>query len=274
MSAPHKPQLGAPTEYPASYDPGLLVSIPRAAARAQLGTGLGAGLVFRGVDIWTAYELSWLNEKGKPCVAIGEFIVPCDSPAIVESKSFKLYLNSLNQERFAATGQLVDVLKKDLGQGFGAVVDVAIFSIDDYAARGIASFAGSCLDELDVECEHFEPHLQHLSASDGDVTERLYSHLLKTNCPVTGQPDWASISICYSGRPIDHAGLLQYLVSLRQHEDFHEHCVERIFSDILASCGPASLQVYARYTRRGGLDINPYRSTGDEVAVFCRTARQ
>lgn len=270
MSAPNKPQLGVPTEYPASYDPGLLVSIPRAAGREQLD----AGLVFRGVDIWTAYELSWLNDRGKPCVAIAEFTVPCDSPAIIESKSFKLYLNSLNQKNFNDRQQLLDVLNKDLGQGFGAAVDVAIFTIDEYAARGIAPMEGKCLDELDVECEHFEPHSQHLVASDGDVWENLYSHLLKTNCPVTGQPDWASVSISYRGRPIDHAGLLKYLVSFRQHEDFHEHCVERIFTDILASCGPARLQVYARYTRRGGLDINPYRTTGEEVAVYCRTARQ
>lgn len=265
-----KPQLGAPTQYPQSYAPQLLVTIPRAAGREQLG----ANLVFRGVDIWTAYELSWLNARGKPCVAIGEFTVPCDSPAIVESKSFKLYLNSLNQERFASTEALVSVLKKDLGQGFGAAVDVAVFTIDEYAARGISRFAGQCLDDLDVDCDHFEPDPGCLVAADGEVTEKLYSHLLKTNCPVTGQPDWASISIHYSGRPIDHQGLLKYLVSFRQHEDFHEHCVERIFSDIITRCAPASLQVYARYTRRGGLDINPYRSSGHEPAVYCRTSRQ
>ncbi|KJS03964.1 MAG: hypothetical protein VR73_15880 [Gammaproteobacteria bacterium BRH_c0] len=270
MSAPGKPQLGAPTEYPASYDPGLLVSIPRAAGREQLG----AGLVFRGADVWTAYELSWLNAKGRPCVAIAEFTIACDSPAIVESKSFKLYLNSLNQERFASTDAVRKVLQKDLGQGFGAAVDVQIFAIDEYADRGMVSFTGQCLDDLDVECDDFQPDADYLRVAEHEVTEQLYSHLLKTNCPVTGQPDWASISICYSGRAIEHRGLLQYLVSFRGHEDFHEHCVERIFSDIVSRCQPASLQVYARYTRRGGLDINPYRSTGQEATVFCRTARQ
>ena len=266
-----KPLLGAPTEYPQRYAPELLVAIPRAGGRE----GLGA-VCFNGVDIWTAYELSWLDARGKPRVAIGEFTVPCDSPAIVESKSFKLYLNSFNQERLAGEDDLVDTLRRDLGAALGALPDIELFTVDGYAARGIQRFEGVCIDELDIDCVTFEPRTDYLATAPGSAreSESLYSHLLKTNCPVTGQPDWASIAIRYRGATIDREGLLRYLVSFRQHQDFHEHCVERIFSDILRCCNPEELDVYARYTRRGGLDINPFRSTRARRPAMVRTARQ
>ncbi|MDY0069862.1 MAG: NADPH-dependent 7-cyano-7-deazaguanine reductase QueF [Porticoccaceae bacterium] len=264
-----KPQLGAPTEYPDRYAPELLVAIPRAEGRAALG-----GVAFHGVDIWTAYELSWLDPRGKPQVAIGEFTVPCESPNIVESKSFKLYLNSFNQERIASSETLAATLGKDLGAAFGATLDIALHSLDGYAARGIGVFDGICLDGLDIDCADFEPQVACLATGEGQVAESLYSHLLKTNCPVTGQPDWASVRIRYRGAPIDRGGLLRYLVSFRQHQDFHEHCVERIYSDILHHCAPEALEVYARYTRRGGLDINPFRASAPGRPDWTRLARQ
>ena len=264
-----KPQLGAPTEYPDRYAPELLVAIPRAEGRAALG-----GITFHGVDIWTAYELSWLDPRGKPQVAIAEFVVPCESPNIVESKSFKLYLNSFNQERIVSAEALAATLEKDLSAAFGAPLDIALLSLDDYAARGIGVFDGTCLDGLDIDCAAFEPQVASLASGEGLVAESLHSHLLKTNCPVTGQPDWASVRIRYRGAPIDRAGLLRYLVSFRQHQDFHEHCVERIYTDILRHCAPQALEVYARYTRRGGLDINPFRASAPGRPEWTRLARQ
>lgn len=269
--AVEKPQLGAHTHYPEQYAPELLVSIPRAHGR----DALVLPRILYGADFWTGYELSWLNTKGKPCVAVAEFRVSCQSPAIVESKSFKLYLNSLNQMPFDSQDALAATLRRDLSAGFGAPVEVALFSLDAYAQRGLQGFEGSCLDALDVPCSQYgiEPGLLQVTAGAA-VSEALYSHLLKSNCPVTGQPDWASVFIRYRGQPIQKEGLLQYLVSFRQHQDFHENCVERIFSEILQHCAPDSLSVYARYTRRGGLDINPYRSTEATLPDVCRIARQ
>ncbi|MCK9563427.1 MAG: NADPH-dependent 7-cyano-7-deazaguanine reductase QueF, partial [Bacteroidales bacterium] len=264
-----KPQLGAATEYPRHYDPGLLVPIPRAEGRAAFGS-----IAFRGVDLWTAYELSWLNDRGRPCVAIAEFRVSCDSPNIVESKSFKLYLNSLNQARLAAPERLVATLVEDLGGAFGAAVEVTLYSLDEYAARGLWRPEGECLDEIDTECEHFSPAPELLAAAGAVVEETLYSHLLKSNCPVTDQPDWATVVIRYRGPAIHRQGLLRYIVSFRQHQGFHEHCVERIFSDLMERCAPEWLEVHARYTRRGGLDINPSRGSRPLLALPRRDARQ
>ncbi len=267
--------LGVTTEYPDRYSPTLLVSIPRAASREALGLN-SLSLPFEGVDRWTAYEISWLDDRGKPMVAIGEFTVPCTSLSIIESKSLKLYLNSLNQASFDSAAQLQQTLEKDLGNGFGAGVAVELFSLDQYRARPLASYSGFCLDSLDVECRQYTPAMSLLQSDPGTLAEEtLYSHLLKTNCPVTGQPDWASIVVNYSGAKIDREGLLRYLVSFRQHQDFHEHCLERIFMDIHRQCRPQSLEVFARYTRRGGLDINPCRSTGRVSAESSmRTVRQ
>ncbi len=264
-----RPRLGAATEYPERYDPGLLVAIPRAEGRASLGP-----VGFRGVDLWTAYELSWLNARGRPCVAIAEFRVSCDSPNIVESKSFKLYLNSLNQERIPSRQALLALLARDLGEAFGAPLAVELFSPEEYAKTGFWQPQGECLDEIDTDCRHFDPAPALLQTLEQEVEETLYSHLLKTNCPVTGQPDWATVVVRYRGRAIDREGLLRYIVSFRQHQDFHEHCVERIYCDLMARCAPRWLEVHARYTRRGGLDINPSRSSDVPTVLPGRTARQ
>jgi 7-cyano-7-deazaguanine reductase len=267
----HKPQLGAETHYPEHYDPELLVSIPRSGSRAALE--IPAAMY--GVDIWTGYELSWLTAKGKPRVAIAEFQISCDSPYIVESKSFKLYLNSLNQCRIASEQALLELMRKDLSLGFGADVAIALFTLDEFATRGVTRLPGDCLDDLDIPCDEYAANPDLLSADDADrAVESLYSHLLKTNCPVTGQPDWASISVQYKGARINREGLLQYLVSFRQHQDFHENCVETIFCDLMSRCGPEELTVYARYSRRGGLDINPCRSTHPVNLEGCRLSRQ
>ncbi len=268
-----KPRLGAETSYPERYAPELLVAIPRAEGRRELN--LPATLY--GADHWTAWELSWLDPAGKPHVAIGEISVDAGSSHIIESKSLKLYLNSLNQASFADRRALASAIERDLGEAFGAPVEVTLFSIDAYRDKGMAREEGVLLDELDVACQHYggpEPALLAADKQASVVEETLCSHLLKSNCPVTGQPDWASVSIRYRGAPIDRPGLLQYLVSFRQHQDFHEHCVERIFADILTRCRPERLSVEARYTRRGGLDINPRRSTEPGGKPSPRTARQ
>lgn len=256
--------LGQQTLYVSQYDAHLLFPIARAESRAELG--ISTTLPFLGCDIWTGYELSWLNDKGKPQVAVAEFSVPCDSPAIIESKSFKLYLNSFNQTRFASLGAVKDCLEKDLAKAAGAKVVVSLCGLDKSALLIDTTFDGESIDELDVEIDTYHPEPGFLSCGDEDVHETLYSDLLKSNCPVTGQPDWASLIVEYRGKKIDREGLLRYVVSFREHQDFHENCVERIFMDITTRCQPAFLSVYARYTRRGGLDINPFRSS-DEVAV-------
>ena len=262
--------LGQSTEYVCEYDPKQLFPI----ARINNWQGRGYDKApFRGCDIWNAYELSWLNPKGLPQVATAEFRVPCDSSHIIESKSFKLYLNSFNLTRFESIDQVRQHLVEDLSAAAGAPVSVAIQSVD--APAIIEQLKGESLDQLDVEIEHYQPAPQLLRTTHGDpVDEQLYSHLLKSNCPVTGQPDWASIQIDYRGQPIEHEGLLQYLVSYREHGDFHEQCVEQIFMDILDHCQPEQLSVYARYVRRGGLDINPYRSTEAFAPDNLRLVRQ
>ncbi|OUS10405.1 NADPH-dependent 7-cyano-7-deazaguanine reductase QueF [Gammaproteobacteria bacterium 53_120_T64] len=278
--------LGKVVDYPSAYAPELLFAIPRDAGRAELGLTLdevveknaeAAPLPFSGQDLWTAYEISWCDLRGKPLVAVGEFSLPCDSPNIVESKSLKLYLNSLNQHRFASFEAARRTIAEDLSRVAGAAVAVQLYSIDDYARRGLTVFSGQCLDELDVGCEVYQPDAELLGFSapaDERVDETLYSHLMKSNCPVTGQPDWATLYIRYQGRPICQRSLLRYVVSFREHQGFHEHCVERVFLDILKHCQPSSLLVSARYTRRGGLDINPLRSLGSEHLDWTRTGRQ
>lgn len=266
--------LGKTTNYIDKYDPSILDPIPRSLAREALA--LGEVLPFTGVDRWTGYELSWLNEKGKPVVALAEFEFPCSSPNIVESKSFKLYLNSFNQTAIESTRALVDRLESDLSQAAGAPVLVHLMDMRQAMALGVGHFAGVCLDEMDVYCDSYlpEPGLLRLVEGGAEVHETLYSDLLKSNCPVTGQPDWASIAIRYAGPAIDRTSLLQYIVSFRDHRDFHEHCVERIFSDISERLKPRELTVYARYTRRGGLDINPFRTNCGEVPEELRLVRQ
>lgn len=273
MSA-HTPDgspLGRDTAYPSGYDPGLLYPIPRAPARAQLG--LGAALPFVGVDRWQAFELSWLDARGKPCVATATLQVPADSPRLVESKSLKLYLNSLNAARFANAEAVQACIEADLSAAAGAPVTLA-FGVAPMDAAG--SDAGN-IDGLDIAIDHYgPPDAALLQADPADVVEEtLSSALLKSNCPVTGQPDWADVSIAYRGPRIDRAGLLRYIVSFREHAGFHEQCVEQLFVDLHARCAPHWLSVEARYTRRGGLDINPWRgSPGLAPPPPRRTLRQ
>jgi 7-cyano-7-deazaguanine reductase len=256
--------LGQKTVYTSEYDPGLLFVIGRQDSRNELN--IKAELPFFGCDLWTAYELSWLNYAGKPEVAVAEFVVPCNSPFIVESKSFKLYLNSFNQSKFKSLAEVVACLVKDLSFAAGAEVQVNLQGLQESSLVIYKDFSGICIDQLDVSLDTYHPHPDFLSVDSAtQVSEQLYSHLFKSNCPVTGQPDWASLFIEYHGNKINRENLLRYIISFREHQDFHENCVERIFIDILERCRPKFLSVYARYTRRGGLDINPFRSTDENV---------
>jgi 7-cyano-7-deazaguanine reductase len=258
-SADNSP-LGKPSTYCSQYEPSLLFPIARQGKRDELG--LSGTLPFFGVDIWNAYEISWLNMRGKPEIAIAAITAPADSPNIIESKSFKLYLNSFNQTRLAGSDALLSLLRADLSAGFGAPVQVTLTPAHEFAMLKMGRMEGLLLDRLDIEIDSYQPNPALLSADQGaaPVEETLISHLLKSNCLVTGQPDWGSVQIQYVGAPINQEGLLKYLIGLREHNEFHEQCVERIFVDILRRCQPSKLSVYARYTRRGGLDINPWRS--------------
>ncbi|WP_070338410.1 NADPH-dependent 7-cyano-7-deazaguanine reductase QueF [Pseudomonas aeruginosa] len=272
--AEHSP-LGKTSEYVSSYTPSLLFPISRTAKWAELGLSAET-LPYRGVDIWNCYELSWLTPAGKPVVAIGEFSIPADSPNIIESKSFKLYLNSLNQSAFDSREALRAVLQKDLSAAAGAPVGVRLRSLDEVAEEGIGRLPGRCIDELDIAVDGYEQPRPELLRCDAGriVEEQLYSHLLKSNCPVTGQPDWGTLVVDYRGPALDPASLLAYLVSFRQHQDFREQCVERIFLDLQRLLQPQALSVYARYVRRGGLDINPYRSLAEVAPDNRRLVRQ
>ena len=267
--------LGKSSAYVASYSPEQLFPIPRAPKWAELGL-TAESLPYGGVDIWNCYELSWLLPSGKPVVAIGEFSIPADSPNIIESKSFKLYLNSLNQSVFESWGALVDVMTRDLSAAAGKPVGVRLRTLDEVAEEGVPALDGHCIDDLDINIHHYDsPRPDLLSSDPGrQVDERIYSHLLKSNCPVTGQPDWGTVVIEYRGAALDHGSLLAYLVSFRQHADFHEQCVERIFLDLQRVLRPERLSVHARYVRRGGLDINPYRSTQPVSPDNSRLVRQ
>jgi len=267
--------LGKPTIYKSEYDAGLLCPIPRKLKRDELG--LSDELPFRGVDIWNAYELSWLTPQGKPVVAMGEFRIPCESANLVESKSIKLYLNSFNQTRFDDFESVRALMSKDLGGAAGAPVDVRLMAAAEFAAESFATLPGQCIDDLDIEVDNYALDAELLKgAADAEtqVSETLHSHLLKSNCLVTSQPDWGSVLIHYQGAKINQEALLRYLISFRQHDEFHEQCVERIYNDLLRFCQPEKLTVYARYTRRGGLDINPYRSNFEFDVENLRLPRQ
>ncbi|MQA41439.1 NADPH-dependent 7-cyano-7-deazaguanine reductase QueF [Rugamonas aquatica] len=254
--------LGKTSAYRTDYAPELLFPIPRQGKRDEIGLGSGSTLPFFGVDIWNAYEISWLNARGKPQVAIARITVPADSPNIIESKSFKLYLNSFNQTRLDSVVALKNLLQQDLSNGFGATVHISLTQPEEFGMVEMGELDGLLLDRLDIEVDHYSPAPELLKAAldEEPVEEKLVSHLLKSNCLVTGQPDWASVQIHYAGPQIDQESLLRYLIGFREHNEFHEQCVERIFTDILRQCQPQQLAVYARYTRRGGLDINPWRS--------------
>jgi 7-cyano-7-deazaguanine reductase len=274
MSTPDHSPLGKDTVYADRYDPRLLFPITRADKRAEIG--VAETLPFHGVDIWNAYELSWLDLRGKPVVALAEFRVPASSPNIIESKSFKLYLNGFAQERIADAATLSTTLMHDLSAAAGAVVSVQL-SAANAATFAVTDLDGYLLDLQDIDIDHYgPPQADFLQVDTGavPVAETVVSHLLRSNCPVTGQPDWGSVQIAYRGAPIDHAGLLRYLVSFRIHNEFHEQCVERIFVDLMQRCAPQQLSVHARYTRRGGLDINPFRSSTPATPANPRTVRQ
>ncbi|WP_313165557.1 NADPH-dependent 7-cyano-7-deazaguanine reductase QueF [Massilia oculi] len=260
MNTPDQSPLGKSSAYQSQYAPELLFPIPRQQKREELG--LSGTLPFFGVDIWNAYELSWLNMRGKPQVAIATVTAPADSPNIIESKSFKLYLNSFNQTRLAGPEALLALLRDDLSNGFGAPVQITLTHPEDFGRLGMSELEGTLLDRLDIEVDDYSPAPQLLKANheEAPVEETLVSHLLKSNCLVTGQPDWGTVQIRYVGPQIDQEGLLKYLIGFREHNEFHEQCVERIFMDVLRQCQPSKLAVYARYTRRGGLDINPWRA--------------
>jgi len=268
--------LGKPSTYKDEYDPSLLCPFPRQAKRDEIGVE-AAHLPFGGFDIWNAYELSWLNGRGKPVVAMAEFRFPCTSEFLIESKSFKLYLNSLNQTRFGTFSEVAAVLQRDLGRACGAPVRVDLLPLGTFFGRRLEELPGECLEDLDIEIDRYALDAELLAGSAGTgevVEETLHSHLLKSNCLVTRQPDWGSVLIRYRGARIDREALLRYLVSFRRHSEFHEQCVERIFVDLQRYCRPEALTVYARYTRRGGLDINPFRSDFENEIGNWRLARQ
>ena len=284
MSTADQSPLGKPAQYIDQLDPSLLFPIPRAGKRAEIG--ITAAAPFFGADMWTAFELSWLNLRGKPQVALAHFMVPCETPNIVESKSLKLYLNSFNNTRFADADAVRAQLRTDLSEAVwrgapagtpAASIGVKLILPELFDREPVYELDGLSLDRLDVECTRYTPapELLRVLPEEGMVTEVLTSNLLKSNCLVTGQPDWGSVQISYTGAPIDQEGLLQYLVSFRNHNEFHEQCVERIFMDLWTRCQPLKLAVYARYTRRGGLDINPFRTSYPQALPGnTRTARQ
>ncbi len=281
MNDPQGSLLGKPASYRDEYDASLLFPISRAPKRTEMG--LHGALPFFGADLWTAFELSWLTPRGKPQVAIAHVMVPCETPNIVESKSFKLYLNSFSNTRFASAEEVQARIRTDVseaawrGAPAPSSVGVKLLLPDVFDREPVHEMDGLSLDRLDIECTDYQPRPDLLTAAFAEqpVEEVLTSNLLKSNCLVTGQPDWGSLQIRYSGPQIDQGGLLRYIVSFRNHNEFHEQCVERIFMDIWRQCKPVKLSVYARYTRRGGLDINPFRTSHpQQLPSNARTARQ
>lgn len=259
ISPTHSP-LGKKTIYPNQYAPTLLFPISREKNRTEIG--ITAPLPFYGYDLWNHYEMSWLNAKGKPVVAVAEIIVPAESSHLIESKSLKLYFYSFNQAVFLDEKTLLACITKDLSHAAGAPVKINLIPLQQATINThFDTLDGICLDDLDVQMDSYLPTPEILTTDPTIITESVHSHLLRSNCPITNQPDWGSIQITYAGPKINHVNLLKYLVSLRNHNEFHEQCVERIFMNIQTRCKPTALTVYARYTRRGGLDINPYRST-------------
>jgi 7-cyano-7-deazaguanine reductase len=261
-------ELGKKSNYETQYAPGKLFGFSRDAKRLELGMNPNR-IPFYGFDLWNHYEVSWLNLKGKPLVAVAEILYDCTSPNIIESKSLKLYFNSLNNTRFESAKEVADTVQKDLSLCIEAPVEVHLRVLNGTCGFEVQeSFEGESLDELDVECSVYCVEPSFLKAGTEIVEETLCSNLLKSNCLVTYQPDWGSVQIHYQGPKIDREGLLQYLVSFRNHNEFHEQCIERIFMDLMQRCKPSELTVFGRYTRRGGLDINPLRSTQKQLMPF------
>ena len=268
-------KLGQKTEYKSQYDASLLQPVPRRLNRESLGI-LEDQPFNQGADVWTCYELSWLNPNGLPQVAIADVAIDFKSENLIESKSFKLYLNSFNQTKFASIKEVEETIAKDLNQCASGQVSVKIHKLADYTNQPIMNFAGDCIDEQEIQIDSYAFSNQYLeNVAEGDIVEEtLVSHLLKSNCLITSQPDWGSVQIHYVGKQLNREKLLRYLVSFREHNEFHEQCVERIFTDLMQFAKPEKLTVYARYTRRGGLDINPFRSNFESVPANLRMARQ
>lgn len=268
-------KLGQNTEYKSQYDASLLQPVPRRLNREGLGI-VEQQPFNQGADVWTCYELSWLNSNGLPQVAIADVEIDFKSENLIESKSFKLYLNSFNQTKFASIEEVEQTLTRDLRKCASGQVSVKIHKLADYTNQPIVNLSGECIDEQEIQIESYIFSNQHLEnvAEDEIVEETLVSHLLKSNCLITSQPDWGSVQIHYVGKRLNREKLLRYLVSFREHNEFHEQCVERIFTDLMQFAKPEKLTVYARYTRRGGLDINPFRSNFESIPVNLRMARQ
>ncbi len=268
-------KLGQRTEYKNQYDPSLLQAVPRSLNRDSLGITEQQPFTI-GADIWTLYELSWLNAKGVPQVAIADVVLDFRSENLIESKSFKLYLNSFNQTRFNSVEEVQQRIQHDLSQCASGQISVKIYKLSALTQQTISDFAGECIDEQDIQIDHYRFSADYLqNCANGEmVEETLVSHLLKSNCLITSQPDWGSIQIHYVGKKLDREKLLRYLISFREHNEFHEQCVERIFCDLMQFARPEKLTVYARYTRRGGLDINPFRSNFEAIPTNSRMARQ
>ena len=273
-NTPELSELGKNSNYDDAYNPDRLFAIPRLEKRLEIGIDPN-NLPFKGLDLWNHYEVSWLNNKGKPIVAIAEIAYDCNSPNIIESKSLKLYFNSFNNHKFISSDEVQTIIQQDLEQQLQTKVSINLILAADFKDSNLAKgFTGECIDHHDIECDTYFPNPEYLNTTNENVTEELYSNLLKSNCLVTGQPDWASVYIAYTGNKIEQKGLLKYLVSFRNHNEFHEQCIERIFNDILNYCKPKELTIYGRYTRRGGLDINPYRSTKNSNIKNLRLIRQ
>ncbi len=276
MNISKQSYLGAKIQYSGTYNPDFLFSIKRCLNRKGFDIDDSLSLPFAGLDVWNAYEISWLQQSGKPVVAIGKFIFTCDSEYLVESKSLKLYLNSFNQTKFADVAIVKDTIQKDLSLAAGApvVVDLCLLSEDYIYSKRLELMEGKCIDKEEIKVTDYLPNPSILKIGNKKTKEKLYSNLLKSNCLVTNQPDWASIQISYIGNEIDKGSLLKYIISYREHCEFHEHCVERIFMDIMRQCRPSALSVLAKYTRRGGIDINPFRTKNLPVPNFTRHVRQ
>lgn len=273
LFTPDQSPLGKQSAYQTQYDPKQLFPIPRLAKREEIA--VPEALPFHGVDYWNCFELSWLDDAGKPMVALAEISLAADSINLVESKSLKLYFNSFNQTAFASSQIVANTIKQDLAAAAEGEVDVKLTLLADLQPQTLATWAEyQCLDHMQVEVDCYQPNPEFLIAHGEQVTEHLCSHVLKSNCLVTGQPDWGSVLIVYRGAQIQHEGLLKYLISFREHNEFHEQCVERIFMDIMRQCQPEQLTVYARYTRRGGIDINPFRSNFEKPYPNTRLVRQ
>ncbi|HKK22134.1 MAG TPA: NADPH-dependent 7-cyano-7-deazaguanine reductase QueF [Pseudohaliea sp.] len=266
--------LGRQVRGSTRYDPALLFPILRSEGRARLGQGEGA-LPFHGSDVWHAYELSWLEPDGRPRVSLGRIEVPADSPCMVESKSLKLYLNALNGSRFVSAEAVRETIAVDLSAATGGAVTVTLAALDDPAFQGVAA-PGACIDHepFSGAAETPGPALLRVAPAGDRVEETLHSHLLRSLCPVTAQPDWATVVVCYRGPRLDRSALLAYLVAFREQQDFHEQCVERIYLDLAAVLQPETLSVQALYTRRGGIDISPWRSSAPGEAPQYRLHRQ